>query len=57
MLIESVHMHIKTLVYFFVERSYPTVPSVGMADALASNISNYKFQLQLNLKLKSCKFQ
>ena len=57
MLIESVHMHIKTLVYFFMERSYPTVPSVGMADALASYISNYKFQLQFNLKLKSCKFQ
>ena len=40
MLTESVHMYIKN--YFFMERPHPTIPSIKMAGALASYISNYK---------------
>ena len=44
MLTESVYMYIKNIGLFFHEGPHPTVPSVKMADALASYISNYKFQ-------------
>ena len=39
------------------ERSHPTVPSVKMADTLASYMFNYKFQFKFNLKIENCKFQ
>ena len=39
------------------EGSHQTVPSVKMADTLASSISNYKFQFKFNLKMDSCKIQ
>ena len=54
MLIDSVHIYIKNIGLFF---TVPTVPSVEMADTLASYISNYKFQLQFNRKIETCKFQ
>ena len=34
------------------EGLHPTVPSVKMADALASYISSYKFQFKFNLKIE-----
>ena len=34
------------------EGPHPTVPSVKMADALASHLSSYKFQFQFNLKIE-----
>ena len=33
------------------EGPHPTEPSAKIADALASFISNYKFQFKLNLKI------
>ena len=39
------------------EGPHPTVRSVKIADALASYISNYKFQFKFNLKNKNGKFQ
>ena len=57
MLIESVHMHIKSIGLFFMEGPHPIVPSVKMADALSTYISNYKFQFKFNLKIENCKFQ
>ena len=38
------------------EGAHPTVPSVKMADTLASYISN-EFQIKFNLKIENCKFQ
>ena len=38
------------------EGPHPTVPSVKMADALASYISNYRFKLKFNSKIENCKF-
>ena len=48
---------LKTLVYFFMEGSHPTVRSVKMADALASYIFNYKFKFKFSLRIENCKFQ
>ena len=39
------------------ERRHPTVPSVKIADSLASYISYYKFQFKFNLKIEKGKFQ
>ena len=39
------------------EGPHPTVPSVKIADALASYKSKYKFQFKFNLKIEYCKFQ
>ena len=38
------------------EGPHPTVPSVKMADALASYISNYRFIFKFNSKIENCKF-
>ena len=57
MLFESVHIYIKNIGLFFMEGPHTTVPSVKMTDTLASNISNYEFQFNLNLKIENCKFQ
>ena len=38
------------------EGPHYTVPSVEMADALSSYISNYKFQFKFNLKIENHKF-
>ena len=48
---------LKTLLYFFMEGPHPTVPSVKIANALTSYISNFKFQFKFNLKIENCKFQ
>ena len=39
------------------EGPHPTLPSVKMADILASYIPSYKFQFKFNLKIENCKFQ
>ena len=39
------------------EGPHPHVPSVKMADTLASYISNYKCQLNFSLRIENCKFQ
>ena len=39
------------------EGPHLTVPSVKMADTLASYISNHEFQFKFNLKIENCKFQ
>ena len=56
MLIKSVHINIKTLVYFFMEGRHSTVPIVKMADTLANYICNFKVQLKFSLKLKVVSF-
>ena len=38
------------------EGPHPTVPSVKMADALASYISNYRFKFKFNSEIENCKF-
>ena len=38
------------------EGPHPTVPSVKMADALASYILNYRFKFKFNSKIENCKF-
>ena len=48
---------LKTLIYFFIKEPHPTVTSVKTVDALATYISNYKFQFIFNLKIENCKFQ
>ena len=47
----------KTLVYFLMEGTHPTIPSIKMAAALASYVSNYKFKFKFNSKVENCKFQ
>ena len=47
---------LKILVNFFMEGPHPTEPSVKMADALASYISNYKFKFKFKIKIGNCKF-
>ena len=39
------------------EGPHPTVPSVKMADTLASYKSKCKFQFKFDLKIEYCKFQ
>ena len=39
------------------ERPHQTVPSVKIADTLASSLSNYKFKFKFNLKIDGCKIQ
>ena len=39
------------------EGPHPTIPTVKMADALASYISNDKFKLKISLRFENCKFQ
>ena len=48
---------LKTLAYFFMEGNHLTVPSVKILDALASYISNYKFQFKFSLKKEDGKLQ
>ena len=57
MLIKSVHINIKTLVYFFMEGRHSTVPIIKMAKTLANYICNFKVQLKFSLKIENCKFQ
>ena len=56
MLVEPVHIYFKNIGLFFLEEPHPTVPSVKMADTLASYISNYKFRFKFNLKLITVNF-
>ena len=39
------------------EGPHPTVPSVKIADTLASYISNYIFQFKFSLNIENCKIQ
>ena len=48
---------LKTWVYFDIDGPHLIVPRVKMGDALASYISNYKFQFKFSLRIENCKFQ
>ena len=39
------------------ETPHATLPSVKMAETLASYICNYKFQFKVRLRTEKCKFQ